>query len=134
MSLTKIESEKVEISNSTENIFNYLSDFNNFQKLMPSQVTNWTSTTEECSFTINGMATIGMKIIDKTPFSKITITSNGKVPFEFKLFVLLTEKDANNCVGQLTFESDMNPMIKMMVEKPLGNFFNMLAQKMKDIK
>lgn len=134
MSVTKIESDKVEIANSAEKIFTYLGDFNNFEKLMPSQVTNWTSTTEDCSFTINGMATIGMKIVDKTPFSKISIVSNGKVPFEFKLFVLLTEKDENNCVGQLTFESEMNPMIKMMVEKPLGNFFNMLAQKMKDIK
>lgn len=133
MSVTKIESEKVEIANSAQNIFNYLGDFNNFEKLMPSQVTNWTSTSEECSFTINGMATIGMKIIEKTPFSKITISSHGKVPFEFKLLVLITEKDATNCEGQLTFESNMNPMIKMMVEKPLGNFFNMLAQKMKDI-
>ena len=75
-----------------------------------------------------------MKIIDKTPFTKITISSNGKVPFEFKLFVLLTETGANSCVGQLVFESELNMMMKMMVEKPLGNFFNMLAQKMKDIK
>ena len=134
MSFTKIESDKVEIANSAKNIFTYLSDFNNFSKLMPPQVTNWQSSVDECSFTINGMATIGMKIIDKAPHTKITITSHGKVPFEFKLFVLLTEKDASNCVGQLTFESDMNPMIKMMVEKPLGNFFNMLAQKMKDIR
>lgn len=134
MSLTKIESDKVEIQNSAEKIFTYLSDFNNFSALMPSQVTNWQSTVDECSFTINGMATIGMKIIDKIPHSQINIVSNGKVPFEFKLFVLLTEKDATNCVGQLTFESDLNPMLKMMVEKPLGNFFNILAQKMKDIK
>ena len=134
MSMTKLESDKVEINNSASTIFIYLSDFNNFEKLMPSQVTNWSSTSEECTFTINGMATIGMKIIEKTPFTKITITSHGKVPFEFKLFVLLTEKDATNCIGQLTFESDMNPMIKMMVEKPLVNFFNMLAQKMKEIK
>lgn len=132
--MTKIESEKVEINNSAENIFNYLADFNNFEKLMPPQVTNWTSTNEECSFTINGMATIGMKIIEKTPNTKITITSNGKVPFEFHLYVLLTETDANNCVGQLVFESELNMIMKMMVEKPLGNFFNMLAQKMKDIK
>ena len=132
--MTKIESEKVDINTSASAVFNYLSDFNNFQKLMPPQVTNWTSTTDECSFTINGMATIGMKIIEKTPSTKIAISSNGKVPFEFKLFVSLIEKDANNCSGQLIFESDLNPMMKMMVEKPLGNFFNMLAQKMKDIK
>lgn len=134
MSLTKIESEVVDINNSAENIFNYLSDFKNFEKLMPSQVTNWTATSEECSFTINGMATIGMKIIDKTPFSKITINSNGKVPFAFQLFIFITKKDESNCIGQLIFESDLNPMLKMMVVKPLGNFFNMLAHKMKDIK
>jgi hypothetical protein len=132
--MTKIESDKVEINNSVSTIFKYLSNFNNFEKLMPSQVTNWSSTEEECTFTINGMATIGMKIIEKAPFTKITISSNGKVPFEFQLFVLLTEVDATNCIGQLTFESDLNPMLKMMVVKPLTNFFNMLAQKMKDIK
>ena len=128
--MTIIESEIVDIDNSSEYIFNYLADFNNFEKLMPPQVTNWTSTSEECSFTINGMATIGMKIIEKNPFTKITISSNGKVPFEFKLFVLLEEKDASLCTGQLTFESDLNMMMKMMVEKPLTNFFNLLAQKM----
>jgi len=134
MSLTKIESEVVEINNSSENIFNYLSDFNNFGKLMPSQVTDWTSTSEECSFTIKGMATIGMKIIERETFTKITISSHGKVPFAFQLFILITKKDENNSLGQLVFESDLNPMLKMMVVKPLGNFFNILANKMKDIK
>jgi len=134
MSLTKLESEKVDISNSAQNVFNFLTDFNNFQKLMPPQVTNWQSSTDECSFVINGMATIGMKIIEKNPHSLITISSNGKVPFEFKLFIVITEKDSANCVGQINFESDLNPMLKMMVEKPLGNFFNLLAQKMKDIR
>jgi hypothetical protein len=134
MSVTKIDSEVVEINNSVNTIFNYLSDFNNFENLMPSQVTNWSSSTDECVFTINGMATIGMKIIEKTPSTKISIISNGKVPFEFKLFVYLTEKDVTSCTGQLAFESDLNPMLKMMVVKPLGNFFNILAQKMKEIK
>ena len=80
------------------------------------------------------MATIGMKIIEKIPFSKIIISSNGKVPFDFKLFIFITEKAAGSSIGQITFESDLNPMMKMMVEKPLGNFFNMLAKKMTDIK
>ncbi len=134
MALTKIESEIAEINNSAENIYNYLSNFQNFEKLMPSQVTDWASTSDECTFTIKGMATIGMKIIEKIPSTKITISSNGKVPFAFQLFILITKKDENNCSGQLVFESDLNPMLKMMVVKPLGNFFNMLAHKMKSIK
>lgn len=133
MSLTKIESDVVQIEKSAATIFDYLSNFNNFQKLMPEQVTNWQSTADECTFTINGMATIGMKIKEKTPSNKISIVSNGKVPFDFNLFVLLTEKSAATCTGQLVFESELNPMLKMMVVKPLTNFFNILAQKMKDI-
>lgn len=134
MSVTKIESEIVQIENSAANIFNYLSNFNNFKQLMPEQVSNWQSTADECTFTINGMATIGMKIVEKTPTSSIRIQSNGKVPFEFTLLVLLTEKSPASCSGQLLFESELNPMLKMMVQKPLTNFFNILAQKMKDIK
>jgi hypothetical protein len=132
--MTKIESTKTEIENSVENVFVFLSDFNNFQKLMPSQVTNWTSTETECSFTINGMATIGMKILEKTPHSNIKISSNGKVPFNFILNVNLASLEANKSTGQLVFEADLNPMIKMMVEKPLTNFFNLLAERMKEIK
>lgn len=132
--MTKIESTNVEIENSAENVFNYLCDFNNFEKLMPSQVTNWTSTTEECSFTINGMATIGMKILDKTPHTHITITSNGKVPFDFILHVNIAAISPTKSTGQLVFEAELNPMIKMMVVKPLTNFFNLLAERMKEIK
>lgn len=131
--MTKIESEKVEINNSTQNLFAFLSNFNNFQKLMPEQVTNWSSTEDECSFTIAGMATIGMKITEKKPYSEINIISNGKVPFTFKLKVLLNESGENKSLGQLIFEADLNPMLKMMVEKPLGNFFNLLAKKLKEV-
>lgn len=100
---------------------------------MPEQVTNWQSTEDECSFTLNAMASIGMKIIEKTPHSLIKITSHGKVPFAFTLDVHLTEKGPSQSTGQLIFESDLNPMMAMMVEKPLTKFFNILAVKLKDV-
>ena len=131
--MTKLESEKVDVNYSKEALFNFLCNFNNFQKLMPEQVTNWKSTEDECSFTISGMASIGMKIVEKIPHSEIKITSNGKVPFNFNLSVLINDAGENKANGQLVFTADLNPMIKMMVEKPLGNFFNLLAKKMKDL-
>ena len=100
---------------------------------MPEQVANWQSTENDCSFTIKGMATIGMKIIEKIPNSLIKITSNGKVPFDFTLNVHLTETSPVQTTGQIIFESDLNPMMAMMVEKPLRNFFNVLAGKMKEM-
>lgn len=100
---------------------------------MPHQVTDWESTEEDCSFNLNGMAKIGMKIVEKTPNSAIKISSFGKVPFDFTLHVSILETGAGACKGQLIFEGDINPFMKIMVEKPLTHFFNGLAQKMKDI-
>jgi hypothetical protein len=131
--MTRIESEQVEVARSSESIYKFLSDFNNFKSLMPEQVTNWSSTDSECSFTIKGMATIGMKIVEKIPHSLIKITSSGKVPFNFTLNVELNSIGDNKCNARLVFESDINPMMKMMVEKPLQNFFNLLVRKLKDL-
>lgn len=131
--MTTIESEKTEIQKPVAEVFGFLSNFNNFQKLMPPQVTNWSSTEEECTFTISGMATIGMKIVEKTPVTYLKITSNGKVPFSFFLHIKLEETGPAACRGQLVFEAELNPMLKMMAEKPLINFVNLLSGKLKDI-
>ena len=129
----KIESDKSTINKPVSEVFSFLSNFTNFQKLMPDQISNWQSTENDCSFTIKGMATIGMKILEKIPTSLIKISSNGKVPFDFTLHVCLTETSPTQTMGQIIFESDPNPMMAMMVEKPLRNFFNLLASKMKEI-
>jgi carbon monoxide dehydrogenase subunit G len=133
--MTHIETEKVNCAQPAEKLYTFLTDFNNFKALMPSQVTNWQSTHDTCTFTINNMATVGMKIEYKTPHSKIHIISDGgKVPFSFTLDVLITAVDANNSIGQLVFDADIPIFLRPMVEGPLGNFFNLLAKRMADIK
>jgi hypothetical protein len=129
----RIESQKTEVNKPASEVFAFLSNFNNFQKLMPPQVVDWQSTEDDCSFKISGMATIGMKIIEKTPNTLLKIISNGKVPFDFTLDIYLNEINPTQTSGQLIFEADINPMLKMMVEKPLRNFFNLLAAKLKEL-
>jgi carbon monoxide dehydrogenase subunit G len=132
--MTRIESKVVDLDNSAKNIFNFLSDFNNYEKLMPSQVTNWSATKDECNFTISGMATIGMKIVEKVPHSLVRMESHGKVPFNFTLTANVNETGAKSCKAQLVMDADLNMMLKMMAEKPLRNFLDMLAEKLKEVK
>ncbi len=133
--MTRIETEKVNCPQPAEKLYTFLTDFKNFQSLMPPQVSNWQSTEDTCSFTINNMATVGMKIESKTPHNKIHIISDGgKVPFTFTLDVLITSVDANNSIGQLVFDADIPIFLRPMVTGPLTNFFNLLAKKMADIK
>ena len=131
--MTRIESDKTSVNKSSEEVFNFLSNFNNFQKLMPEQVTNWQSTEDECSFTIAGMASLGMKIAEKKPYELIKVIRHGNAPFDFTLECLLNEKTQSESEVQLAFNADLNPMLKMMAVKPLTNFLNLLVQKLKDL-
>lgn len=130
--MTRIESDQTTVNKTAKEVFDFLSDFNNFQKLMPEQVVNWKSTTDECSFTINGMATLGMKIVEKTPNSLIKVIKNGSAPFDFTLSCLIEDLQ-NQCAVQLAFDADLNPMMKMMATKPLTNFLNILVGKLKEL-
>lgn len=126
----KIETTHQKINSSSKEVFIFLTDMNNFQKLLPDdKIENWKSTNEECSFRIKGMTDIGMKRTTSTPNSLINIVSHGKVPFPFTLNIHLSEEN-NTTTAYLVFDGEVNPFMVLMVEKPLTNFFNMLAEKL----
>lgn len=131
--MTRIESEQVTIQQSQEAVFNFLSDFNNYQKLMPDQVADWVSDTDTCSFNIKGMAALGMAIEKRTPNSEIRIRKNGKAPFDFFLTCEIGTSGTDQSTLKLYFDADLNPMLKMMAEKPLTNFLNMLVHRFREI-
>ncbi len=130
--MTRIESDKRKIDKSSEVIFNFLSDFNNFETIMPDKVVDWKSDSDSCSFTISGLASLGMRITEKTPNSHIKIIDEGKVPFKFN-FLINIEENGNDADVQLIFDADLNTMLKMVAVKPLRNFLNMLLDELQNI-
>jgi len=132
--MTRLESDKVTLNKSSEEIYNFLSDFNNFGHLMPEQIADWKSTADECSFTIKGMASLGMKMTEKTPNSFIKIIRDGKAPFDFIMNVHIEEVQPQQCTVQLVFDAELSTMMKMMASKPLTNFLNLLLNRLKEVK
>lgn len=131
--MTEIKSDLVLINRNAETIFNFLSNFDNFGKLMPEQVINWKSTADSCSFTIKGMADLALKTSEKTEFSKIVWATDGKAPFDFTLSSVLNEQNANQTQAQIILNADLSPMLKMMAVRPLSNFVNLLVNKLKEV-
>jgi len=99
---------------------------------MPDEVTDWESTNESCRFTIKGMPGIGMKFKDLSKPDTIVIGPNGKVPFDFDLICKVNQLQPGKSSLQLIFDAKLNPLFKMMLEKPLGNFINMLSKNLGD--
>lgn len=133
--MTTIQTEKKTSPNSAEQLFAFLTDMNNFEQLMPEgKIEKWESSEEQCEFTIKGMARIGLKKEAAEAPSKVSISSFGKVPFSFDLTIHLSEIADHQTEVFMVFNGDINPFMKMMVEKPLTNFFNMLVTKAAETK
>jgi hypothetical protein len=129
--MSKIESKIGRINKSEEKIYNFLSDFNNFEHLIPAdKVKNWSSTSDSCHFTVDGIGDAGMKIIEKTPFSLIKITSEGKTPISFFLWIQIKKINENTTGIKIVVEPQVNQMIFMMVKGPLQNFVDMLVDQL----
>lgn len=131
--MAEFKSDKLKINASDSKIFEYLSDFNNFEQLMPEQVINWQSTKDNCSFTIQGMADLAMRIANKKEYHFISYGSEGKSPFPFQLNFQIESIDGGQCEVSSHLEAKLNPMLKMMASRPLQNLVNLLVEKLKTI-
>lgn len=124
--MTKIESKAREINAPEATIFNFLSNFNNFEALMPDKVSDWTSTDTSCYFSISGIASLGMRIVEKTANSNIKMVDDGKVPFSFDFLVDIQAQGSEKSIVKLTFNADLNAMLKMVAVRPLNDFLEKL--------
>jgi len=131
--MTTIDSKEVEISKPAQELYDFLLDMNNFQQLLPQdRISEWKSDGTSCSFKVQGAATIGLQLDGGTPPTLLKLKATERSPFPFTLDVHLKEDAGITKVSQV-FEADLNPFIKMMVEKPLKNLFDHIADRMAKI-
>ena len=126
--MATFKSPEVIVNRTAEDFFTKISDLNNLKDIIPSKIQNFESTESTCSFKIPGIPTLNLKLGEKVPYSKISLTAEGsQVPFSLDCFI--TEK-GNQCQARLEINAELNMMMKMMAEKPLTQFLDVLASKM----
>ena len=131
--MTKLESKKVEITKPAQDLYAFLKDMNNFQQLLPEgRISEWKSDGASCSFKVQGAATIGLMVEGGDAPGHLKLRATDRSPFPFTLDVFLKEDGGRTTIWQ-EFNADLNPFIKMMVEKPLQNLFDHIADRMKAI-
>ncbi|WP_259067808.1 SRPBCC family protein [Mucilaginibacter sp. X4EP1] len=109
---------KVTIQFPADKVYNFLSDFNNHQQLMPENIQNWASTFNTANFTIQNMGSISLKVGSRTENSEITIIPDGKTPFDMELKWELFENGQETSVT-FTISAELNMMLKMVASGPL---------------
>lgn len=127
-----LESPKVTVHKSQEELFKFLSDVKNFEHLMPENISKFEVLKEDTFvFSLKGMPEIVLEKKEIDEPKKIVLgAAGGKM--DFSLVGHITKLQDDKSEVQLLFEGDFNPMMAMMIKGPISKFIETLATKMPD--
>lgn len=126
----KIDSEKVIVNASIEEVYQFLENAENIGELLPEEAKDFKGSPTECSFKVQGGITISLIQQELVPSTEIHMKSGEKSPFPFNLVIHLASQE-DNTEGYIAFDGEVNAFLQMMVKKPLTNLFNYMTYKMK---
>ena len=128
-----IEAPKKSLNTSANEVFDFLCDIRNFEKLMPENIDKFEVLDESTfKFALKGMPEIVLRLKEKQSNSKVVFgAASDKLPFT--LTAAIQEMDGDTSEVTLSFEGEFNAMMAMMVKSPITNFMGTLSTNMEVI-
>ena len=121
------------INKAPAEVYAFLADLNNHQQLMPENIYNWSSTTDEARFTIQNMAKLALKVSSRTENKEIVIVPSEDAPFPVELKWTLTDSGDGTTEALITISAELNMMMKMLASGPLQKLADNQTEKLKNI-
>jgi hypothetical protein len=111
---------------SAEQIYALVSNCNHFGAFIPEQVKGWEATEEGCRFTIEGIATLEIGIVEKIPCSKVKfqVSNDKNIPMGLEITI---ENQGNGRKIELSMMADVPIFLQPMVKKPMQNLLDVMA-------
>ena len=122
-----------EINKNVSEVYAFLADLNNHEQLMPENIYNWSSTTDEARFTIQNMAKLALKVEDRVENQIIKLIPSEKAPFEVALRWELQAVNDTRTKGTFIIDADLNMMMKMIASGPLQKLVDFQVNKLKEV-
>ena len=130
--MTIIEST-VDVNKPVAEVYAFLSNMNNHQRLMPENIYNWESTEDEARFTIQNMAKLAIKISNRVENQELTAIPTEKAPFDLELKWTVKDNGNGTTTAKHIISADLNMMMKMLASGPLQKLADHQTEKLKEI-
>ncbi|QAA80303.1 SRPBCC family protein [Aequorivita sp. H23M31] len=129
----KLNSNKVTVQKSAEELCDYLTDVKNFKAIMPENITKFELLNDKAFlFALKGMPDIALEIKDVQKPKKVVLGAKSD-KFPFTLTADIDEVTENTSTVELLFDGEFNAMMAMMIKGPLSKFIETLATNLEKI-
>lgn len=132
----RIESRIGHIYARPERVYPLISDFSRITSTMlpaNDKIKDVESTADSCVFTIDKVGKFGLRIVERKENELLKIESSEGV-LKLKLWIQFKEFRGTDSAIKVTLDADVNPLMSMMVKKPLTEFVEQLVTKMEQIR
>tara|TARA_B100000700_G_C14997155_1_gene834442 strand:- start:643 stop:1032 length:390 start_codon:yes stop_codon:yes gene_type:complete len=129
--MSKFKGQEVVVNLSSKELYIKLSDLNNLKKIIPPEIENFEANTDNCSIKTNGMPELKLFLSEKKPFSKIQL-STKKSPIKFSLNCFITDCGKTS-KARIEIDTELNMVMKMMFEKKISDFLNILSERLRTL-
>jgi len=123
-----IESPKKTVAKSDKEIYEFLIDFKNFEKLMPDNISKFEMINDDrFVFALKGMPEIVLQRKEQNPNDKVVLgAASDKLPFTLSADIKAVAEQESEVT--LSFEGEFNAMMAMMIKGPITNFIGTLSE------
>jgi len=124
----KLESPKVTADKSQQEMFQFLTNVENYEQIMPDSKEKFEVISEDTFlFQLKGMPEIRLKIIETTEPNLVVLGSTAE-KFPFRLKTHIAKAEENKSEVNMDFEGEFNAMMSMMIKSPLKKFITALTE------
>lgn len=129
--MTKFESTVKVIPYSQESVYGKLSDLSNLEAIKGSlpedKVKDLSFDSDTLSFNAAPVGQLTLKIVEREPSKCIKLEATNS-PLPFNLWIQLVPTTDQECKLKLTIGMELNPFMKAMVQKPLEEGLEKMAE------
>lgn len=129
-----VESKIVSTQATPQKLYDFLGDFTNFTRLIPSgQIQDLKATPEQCSFNVGGYMSITLGFVERIPYRLVAIgpAANGNTPMPFRMNINIYDNGNESSRVGIVFDMEgSNPMMNMMLKPKLREAADKLVEQL----
>lgn len=127
---TILESRVLTIHQEVHELIAHYSKPANFEDLMPPEVKKFEANEHAFNFALKNLPEVRLNVEEISEEQVMLKSASEKLPFYLRVKF---KSEGDETKAQIHFEGEFNPMLKMMVSRPLQTFINHLADNMEAI-
>ena len=129
--ISVFESRTGTLSCDSVEVYNFVTDIRNFGQFIPDgTITNWQAESDSCSFSVSVVGVISLRITGREPHGKVIFSGDALKKNDFVLTLNIIKGRSDSAEVKILLEAELNPMLKMLANKPIVQFLEILINEM----